>query len=475
MKNKTDLNITSVPLEGIFTKDFASFLVNHSNTIFSTDKETDKTIARAVADGHEIPRNDPGLSRLDLKESDAINLPKLSYVKETWEFQGDSKKSALIQEYTEFLMAYRDGEEAVGFAGNKDGKAIFPSGFSGFLKHKIDKDSSRKNLDGFWSSQDENQKNSLIKKYCTKGRTAEANENASKEIAESYDGYRSKEGIARAQKAMSNAIEGVGVIKEDTKSSSWIPDLSSIASMASALFSSSLFGSAAASPTANSTRSPSENPSAEPSASPTANSTRLPSENPSAETSASPTLLPTGLPSVSPSLMPSKNPTTSPSVAPSKDPTASPSVAPSKNPTTNPTVATFKRYSMLPTRQPTYHPSLAPTSPTGLPTGQPSAYPSPEIYNPNYGKPTGQPTISIPNYGKPTGQPIISMAPTAANSQDAGLSTGAIAGMAIGGAFVLGTAIFCISKCITPSTRTNTSVGKHIQLSSTSTLIDRGA
>ncbi len=416
-------------------------MVNHSSTIFSTDKETDKTIARAVADGHEIPRNDPSLSRLDLKESDAINLPKLSYVKEAWEFQGDSKKSALIQEYTEFLMAYRDGEEAVGFAGNKDGKAIFPSGFSGFLKHKIDKDSSRKDLDGFWSSQDENQKNSLIKKYCTKGRTAEANENASKEIAESYDGYRSKEGIARAQKAMSNAIEGVGVIKEDTKSSSWIPDLSSIASTASALFSSSLFGSAAASPTANPTRSPSENPSAEP--------------------SASPTLLPTGLPSVSPSLMPSKNPTTSPSVAPSKDPTASPSVAPSKNPTTNPTVATFTRYSMLPTGQPTYHPSLAPTSPTGLPTGQPSAYPSPEIYNPNYGKPTGQPTIS--------------MAPTAADSQDAGLSTGAIAGMAIGGAFVLGTAIFCISKCITPSTKTNTSGGKHTQLSSTSTRIDRGA
>jgi len=434
---------TSVPLDGIFTKDFASFLVNHSNTIFSTDKETDKTIARAFADGHEeIPRYDPGLSRLNLEESDAVNLPKISYVKETWNSTDDSEKFALIKEYTEFLMAFREGEKAIGFPKYEDGTTEFPSGFAGFLKRQIGNESKRQDLHSYWSNIKEKNKDSLIEKYCTEGRDHEANKRAIDEIATSYDVYRSIEGIERAKKAMSNAIEGVGVI-QDTEPSSfsdWIPSPSSIAKTVFPFITASLFGAGAAAAEPNSE-------SASAARQPTRQPTRQPSEQPSEQPTGQPTGTPTGQPSETPKI---------PTLIPSTKPTVRPSMLPSL----------YQKYTQKP------------TSPSGHPTGQPTAIPSFKFYNPNFEKPTRKPTgqpTGNPS-GQPTGEPT--WTPTTqpsgqpstylrvqnpSNSKDAGLSNESVAGIALAGVVAFGGVIYCINRFTRPSSQPNIR-GNHTQL-----------
>lgn len=245
---KSKLN-TEIPVGAFFTQEFADFLVNKSLTPFQTSAEEDKMADKS------LKLNLP-ISHLDLKDPFSINAPKFSFVKETWNLANDTTKSSLLNEYTEHLMARREGEEVLGFPKYEDGKTEFPSGFAGFLKGQISKDNARQDLNSYWSSIKEENKDSLIEKYCTTGRDADANDRAIDEIASSYDCFRSKEGLKRSMNVISCAVERTPSYHE-----SLIPT-QGLGLLASAVSLFTSFGAAAATdfPTDSTTQAPSQEP-----------------------------------------------------------------------------------------------------------------------------------------------------------------------------------------------------------------------
>jgi len=86
---------------------------------------------------------------------------------------------------------------------------------------------------------------------------------------------------------------------------------------------------------------------------------------------------PTKTPSLNPTLNPTVDPTRNPSLTPTLNPTVEPTKTPSLNPTLNPTVEPTNSPSLNPTLHPTRQPTVGPTnSPSSNPTRHPTSSPT---------------------------------------------------------------------------------------------------
>lgn len=135
-------------------------------------------------------------------------------------------------------------------------------------------------------------------------------------------------------------------------------------------------------------------------------------------------------PSLVPSPAPSKIPTFCPSSAPSIQPTLPPSFTQTSTPSQKPSVIPSYQPSTLPILNPSEAPTVDPNSvPTLIPTAAPTVDPScvPTV------RPTATPTVD------PSMSPSLSPTSSAASVQ---ISIGAIAGIAIGGAFLVFSVLF---------------------------------
>ncbi|NBV06075.1 MAG: hypothetical protein EBS06_02425 [Proteobacteria bacterium] len=444
--------IETNPLAGSFTDRFAAFLVNNSKRPFQTSEEDDKEaaeiISRQIEEGNLVGIT-KRISHINLEDNQEINKAKISFVEETWNNTRIEDKVEILLEYKDYLTLPRESEQPIGFDRNfrdeKTTEVKFPEFFKSFLQEKSP---NKKEAKEYWSSLKGLEKNSLVQEYLNR---EDLTDNQETEI--SWYILESKEGEKRLLEEIEYTKSRIKGSAKSIYANTSVSELTNgILSITNAGLSklflgmsfvvSSAFaqgGRGTRFPTSASTESPTSQPS-------TANPSNFPTSNPSSNPSQNPTLVPTA-PTQSPSNFPTSNPSDFPTINPSQYPSVDPTLSPT-GPTVTPTISFFPtlrptsiptnspiRYSLRPTGQPTSQPSATPTSqpnpyptsfPSGNPTSKPSAFPSPEIYNPDYGKPTNEPSSVISVYENNN-----------AFYKDNPSNDGAISGIAIGGFLAL--------------------------------------
>ncbi len=163
-----------------------------------------------------------------------------------------------------------------------------------------------------------------------------------------------------------------------------------------------------------------------------------------AETGFIPYIYPTSQPSEQPTSQPTKQPYSHPTAQPSRQPTEQPSVQPSKQPSGQPSEQPYAHPTSQPSEQPTGQPTKQPLAhPTAQPTAQPSNQPFAHPTHKPTGQPSDQPT-SNPS-SQPTAIPTeISVVDSNGSGGNSGLSSGAIAGIAIVGLIASGGVGYCL-------------------------------